>query len=457
MPSFFLMPQATPTMTSGVLGRWVVAEGAAVSPQTVLAQVETDKATMDVEIFDKTVILKLLAKEGDEVPASFPIAIVGDAGEDISGLLADYAKMKAGADAGGAAAAAAPAAPVAPAPVVAAPAPAAPVVAPVVAAPVPVVAAVPAGPIVAAGEVAPVQWMGKKLDPSVMEIRGRYTVAGPRIVASPLAKAMATDQGVDLRKVKGSGPGGRIVAEDVEKAAKAPAAPAAPASGRPADSSVRVTQMRKTIARRLTEVHQQVPVFYLTVSLDAAGLVALKEQAGARGSKISYNDLVLKAVARALRDVPECNAAWQGDSILRRATVDIGVAVALPEGLITPVVRDADRKGVAEIAAEVRALAGKAKEGKLLPEEYTGGSFTVSNLGMFGIESFTAILNPPEAAILAVGGVEQVPVVEAGKLTVGWRMKATMTCDHRVIDGALGARFLQAFRAYIESPALLVL
>lgn len=451
MPSFFLMPQATPTMTSGVLGRWVVAEGAVVSPQTVLAQVETDKATMDVEIFDKAVILKLLAKEGDEVPASFPIAIVGEAGEDISGLLAEYATMAAGAGAAPAPAAPAPAAPVVAAPEVAAPVAPAPVAAPVVTAAPPA----PAAPTGAApGEVAPVQWMGKKLDSSVMEIRGRYTVAGPRIVASPLAKAMATDQGVDLRKVKGSGPGGRIVAEDVEKAAKAPAAPV---SSRPVDSSVRVTQMRKTIARRLTEVHQQVPVFYLTVSLDAAGLVALKDQASARNTKISYNDLVLKAVARALRDVPECNAAWQGDSILRRATVDIGVAVALPEGLITPVVRDADRKGVGEIAAEVRALAGKAKEGKLLPEEYTGGSFTVSNLGMFGIESFTAILNPPEAAILAVGGVEQVPVVEGGKLAVGWRMKATMTCDHRVIDGALGARFLQAFRAYIESPALLVL
>ncbi|HNC98667.1 MAG TPA: 2-oxo acid dehydrogenase subunit E2, partial [Myxococcota bacterium] len=321
MPSFFLMPQATPTMTSGVLGRWVVAEGASVSPQTVLAQVETDKATMDVEIFDKAVVLKLLAKEGDEVPASFPIAIIGEAGDDISGLLAEYAKMNAAA-ASPAPAAPAPAAPVVAEPVAPAPAPPAP-------APVPA-----AAPSASPGEVAPVQWMGKKLDSSVMEIRGRYTVAGPRIVASPLAKAMATDQGVDLRKVKGSGPGGRIVAEDVEKAAKAPAAPV---SSRPVDSSVRVTQMRKTIARRLTEVHQQVPVFYLTVSLDAAGLVALKEQASVRNTKISYNDLVLKAVARALRDVPECNAAWQGDSILRRATVDIGVAVALPEGLITPV------------------------------------------------------------------------------------------------------------------------
>lgn len=315
----------------------------------------------------------------------------------------------------------------------------------------------PAAPVVAAveapaGEVPPVLWMGKKLDPSVMEVRARYTVPGPRIVASPLAKVLAAEKGLDLRKLKGTGHGGRIVAEDVEKAALAP-----PSSVRPADQSSRVTQMRKTIARRLTEVHQQVPVFYLTVSMDAAHMVSLKEQATARGSRISYNDLVVKAVAKALRDVPECNAAWQGDNILRRATVDIGVAVALPEGLITPVIRDADRKGVSEISAEVRALAGRAKEGKLMPEEYTGGSFTISNLGMFEIDQFTAILNPPEAAILAVGSVQQVPVVEEGLVQAGWRMKATMTCDHRVIDGALGARFLQALRAYIENPALLVL
>ncbi|MFZ5481244.1 MAG: dihydrolipoamide acetyltransferase family protein [Myxococcota bacterium] len=284
-----------------------------------------------------------------------------------------------------------------------------------------------------------------------MEPLAPYVAAGPRIVASPLAKAMAADKGVDLRRVKGSGPGGRIVAADVEGGPVGKAAP------RRADEPVRVTQMRKTIARRLTEVHQQVPVFYLTVTFDAAALVKLKTVANARGIKVSYNDLVLKAVAAALVDVPECNAAWNGDTIVRKGGVDVGVAVALPEGLITPVVRDADRKSVREIGEEVRALAGRAKEGKLAAEEYTGGSFSVSNLGMFDIEHFTAILNPPEAAILAVGGVMQVPVVEGGQLGVGWRMKATMTCDHRVIDGALGARFLQALRGYVEAPALMVL
>lgn len=215
--------------------------------------------------------------------------------------------------------------------------------------------------------------------------------------------------------------------------------------------------MRKTIARRLTDVHQQVPVFYLTVTFDMNAMVALKASAAAQEIKVSYNDLLLKAVARGLRDVPEVNAAWMGDTIVERGSVDIGVAVALPEGLITPIIRNADAKSVTAIAAEIRELAGRAKTGRLQAEEYTGGSFTISNLGMLDIESFTAILNPPEAAILALGAVEQVPVVVDGQLAVGWRMKATMTCDHRVVDGALGARFLQVLRRYVESPAMLVL
>jgi pyruvate dehydrogenase E2 component (dihydrolipoamide acetyltransferase) len=276
------------------------------------------------------------------------------------------------------------------------------------------------------------------------------------VVASPLAKAIAADKGVSLKSIKGTGPGGRIVAADVEAAASAPKVTTVAVAGK-ADAQVRATQMRKTIARRLTEVHQQVPVFYLTVTLDAGGFVALKEQAGRKGVKISYNDLFLKAVASALVDVPECNAAWQGDAILRRGSVDLSVAVAVPDGLITPVIRSAETKSVRQIGAEVRELAGRAKDGKLLPEEYTGGSFSISNLGMFDIDQFTAILNPPEAAILAVGSVQQVPVVEDGALSVGWRMKVTMTCDHRVIDGALGARFLQALRGYVELPALMVL
>jgi pyruvate dehydrogenase E2 component (dihydrolipoamide acetyltransferase) len=304
-----------------------------------------------------------------------------------------------------------------------------------------------------------ITWAGRPVPDAIMEPLGPYIPASPRLIASPLARAMAADKGVRLASIKGSGPGGRIVVADVEAAAAAPqAAPvAAPVASAKVDTTVRATQMRKTIARRLTEVHQQVPVFYLTVTFDAGGMVALKEAAGKRGIKFSYNDLVLKAVAMALVDVPECNAAWQGDSIVRRGSVDLGVAVALPEGLITPVVRSANTKSVRTIGAEVRELAGRAKEGKLLAEEYTGGSFSISNLGMFEIDHFTAILNPPEAGILAVGSVQEVPVVEDGTLTVGWRMKATMTCDHRVIDGALGARFLQALRGYIELPALMVL
>lgn len=465
MAEFFVMPQASPTMTVGVVAKWVAAEGSDLAPQSVIAQVETDKATMDIEVFDKGVMLKHLVSEGAEVPAGAPIAIIGkQKGEDISALLAEFEKIK-----GQGAPAAAPAQPASapasgggpreseqPAPAQAKLPETAPPqktdAKPVQHAPS---AGAPQDVPVQAGVVPTLTWMGNAIPDAIMEPLGPYVAPGPRVVASPLAKAMAADKGVSLKSLKGSGPGGRIVAADVEAAAAAPKA--APAGAAKADTTVRATQMRKTIARRLTEVHQQVPVFFLTATFDAAGLVALKDLAGKRGIKISYNDLVLKAVAQALVDVPECNAAWQGDTILRRGSVDLGVAVALPEGLITPVVRAAETKSVRQIAAEVRELAGRAKEGKLQPEEYTGGSFSISNLGMFEIDQFTAILNPPEAGILAVGSVQEVPVVEDGTLAVGWRMKVTMTCDHRVIDGALGAKFLQALRGYVELPALMVL
>lgn len=457
MAEYFVMPQASPTMEVGVVAKWVAAEGAELKPQGVIAQVETDKATMDIEVFDVCVLLKQLVPEGAEVPAGAPIAILGKSkGEDISALVAEFEKNKGKKAAAPAPApAAAPAAPAA-APAAAAPAAAAPAAAAPAAAPAPAAAAPVA---TTAGVVPTITWAGRPVPDAIMEPLGPYIPASPRLIASPLARAMAADKGVRLASVKGSGPGGRIVVADVEAAAAAPqAAPvAAPVASAKVDTTVRATQMRKTIARRLTEVHQQVPVFYLTVTFDAGGMVALKEAAGKRGIKFSYNDLVLKAVAMALVDVPECNAAWQGDSIVRRGSVDLGVAVALPEGLITPVVRSANTKSVRTIGAEVRELAGRAKEGKLAAEEYTGGSFSISNLGMFEIDHFTAILNPPEAGILAVGSVQEVPVVEDGTLTVGWRMKATMTCDHRVIDGALGARFLQALRGYIELPALMVL
>ncbi len=448
MAQFFVMPQASPTMTVGVIAKWLAAEGAVLAPSQAIAAVETDKATMDIEVFDKGVLLKLLAKEGQEVPPGQPIAIIGlKAGEDVSALVAEYAAMMAGA--------AAPAPAPAPAAPVAAPAaaPVVPVAAPVVAAPP---APKPPAPQGEPGHSAPTEWNGKPVDESFMEQRGPFRPPAARVFASPLARQLAAEAGIAIARVRGSGPNGRIVAADVEAAA-ARGTGAAPA--RPADTTVRATQMRKTIARRLTDVHQQVPVFYLTTSFDATAIVALKEivgkRAGKDGVKVSVNDILLRCIAQALRDVPDVNAQWTGESIVKKGGVDIGVAVALPEGLITPVIRDADQKSIAAISAEVRALAGRAKEGKLAPEEYTGGTFTVSNLGMFDIEHFTAILNPPEAAILAVGSAAQVPHVVGGAVVAQWRMKVTMTCDHRVIDGALGARFLQALRQYVENPGLL--
>lgn len=476
MAEFLLMPQATPTMTVGVLAKWTVPEGGDLVPQSVIAAVETDKATMDIEYFDKGVLLKHLAKEGDEIPPGRPIAIIGKtATDDISALVAEYAKMGAAPAPSSTPAAQplpsggqvspsdggeVPAAPPAPA----AAAAAAPALPPTgggaqraeggpAATPAPTAAPAPA-PAQTPGKTPLMSWAGKPIDEAIMEPRGVYVPASARRApVSPLARAVADDLGVKLDRVTGTGPGGRVVRADVETAAKAPVV-SAPTH---VDTSKRITQMRKTIARRLTDVHQQVPVFYLTVTFDMNAMVALKASAAAQDIKVSYNDLLLKAVARGLRDVPEVNSAWMGDSIVERGSVDIGVAVALPEGLITPIIRNADGKSVTAIAAEIRELAGRAKAGKLQAEEYTGGSFTISNLGMLDIESFTAILNPPEAAILALGAVEQVPVVVDGQLAVGWRLKATMTCDHRVVDGALGARFLQALRRYVESPAMLVL
>jgi len=446
MAQFFVMPQASPTMTVGVIAKWLAAEGAVLAPSQAIAAVETDKATMDIEVFDKGVLLKLLAKEGQEVPPGQPIAIIGlKADEDISGLMAEYAAMSA--------APAKPAAAPESVPVVA------PAAVPVVAVAAPVVAAAPPAPKAPVGEPghsATPEWNGKPVDESFMEQRGPFRPPAARVFASPLARQLATEAGIAIARVRGSGPNGRIVAADVEATA-ARGTSAAPA--RPADATVRATQMRKTIARRLTDVHQQVPVFYLTTSFDATAIVGLKEivgrRAGKDGVKVSVNDILLRCIAQALRDVPDVNAQWTGESIVKKGGVDIGVAVALPEGLITPVIRDADQKSIAAISAEVRALAGRAKEGKLAPEEYTGGTFTVSNLGMFDIEHFTAILNPPEAAILAVGSAAQVPHVVGGAVVAQWRIKVTMTCDHRVIDGALGARFLQALRQYVENPGLL--
>ena len=441
---FYKMPKASPTMELGTLVAWRVKEGETFPSQTVMAEVGTDKANMEVEIFDPGVMIKHLVDEGAEVPAGYPIAIVGQSqDEDITALLAEFEANKESL-----------LTPAEEEPAVEPSAPAAAVDSPA-SAPVKVSApepkAMPKPPKVR-------EWMGQPLMRSFMDPPGDIQAASVerRIAASPLAKAVAKELGVNLHRVTGTGIGGRIQKQDVEQAAKhGHSSSAGPV---PADEVIRNSPMRKTIAKRLLQSHQDVPTFFLTASLDVQGFVDLRNalKAGSPDVKISYNDLLLKAIALALRENPNVNAVWADDAITQKGAVDIGVAVALPDGLITPVVRNADQLSIFDIAAEVRRLAVRAKDGKLTPDEYTGGSFTVSNLGMFGIEEFTAIINPPEAAILAVGGISQVPVVTDGQLTTGWRMKVTMTCDHRVIDGAVGAQFLTSLRKYVESPYLLL-
>jgi pyruvate dehydrogenase E2 component (dihydrolipoamide acetyltransferase) len=441
MPKFHEMPQATPTMTTGLIVAWLKNEGDDLAPQDAIAEVETDKAAQEIEVFDPCVLLKILVPAGEEVAAGQPIAIIGDAvGEDISELMATYesrkeealAALSENAESGE---------PTDDAPAV----DSAPTVTP---SPPPPAAQLEAGEGYTHGS-----WAGHTLHEAIMEPSGPYAPAQPVVRASPIARKVAIERGVALTSVRGSGPNGRIVRADVETAMSGGVA-----SGPPrADQSVRNSQMRKAIARRLLASHQDAPSFFLTARFDCDRFVDLRNQLKAGGLKASYNDLLLRAVAKALADVPEVNASWSEDSITRFGRVDVGIAVALPDGLITPIIRNADRKSVAQIAQESRDLVERAKSGALDAEEYTGSTFTVSNLGMMQIEDFTAIINPPEAAILAVGALQQEAiVVPDGTLAVSWQMKVTMTCDHRVIDGALGARFLQSLRAYVERPALLL-
>ena len=440
MPKFHEMPQATPTMTTGMIVAWLKNEGDVLAPQDAIAEVETDKAAQEIEVFDPCVLLKILVPAGEEAAAGQPIAIIGDAaGEDITELMEAYETLKAQALAA-----------VADGPAVAEeepPAESAP------SAPTPAAPAPPPVQMEAGDGYTHNAWAGKTLHEAIMEPPGAYSPPQPVVRASPIARKVAVERGVALTSVRGSGPNGRIVRADVEGASTGGVAAGPPRS----DQVVRNSQMRKAIARRLLGSHQDAPTFFLTARLNCDRFVDLRSQLKAGGTKVSYNDLLLRAVAKALVDVPEVNASWSDDAITRFGRVDIGVAVALPDGLITPIIRDADRKSVAQIAQESRDLAERAKSGQLGTDEYSGSTFTVSNLGMMQIEAFTAIINPPEAAILAVGALKQEPVVTAdGTLAVSWQMNVTMTCDHRVIDGALGARFLQSLRGYVESPALLL-
>lgn len=449
------LPKLSPTMEEGVLVRWTKNKGDKVSPGDLIAEVETDKANMDFNVEDEGVLLELLVKEGDTVKLGAPVAIIGNAGEDVAAMIAQVS-------AGGAAPA--------PRPEAAAPAPK------------PAAVAAPAAPAPAAP--APAAQAQPRPQPAAPS-----APATGRLLASPLAKTLAIELGIDLRTVTGSGPGGRIVERDVKAAAQTPQHAPPPlrvdTAEKPEPSQalavrharqlipdvdgdftdVPTSNMRKRIAARLTEAKRDVPHFYLMRTFDAAPLLGFRERLNALlggrsgGSKVSVNDLIVKAVALALRRVPECNAAWmpETESIRHFHRVHVGVAVAIEDGLVTPVVRDADQKGIGSIAAEVRDLADRAKTRQLKGHEITGSTFTVSNLGMFGIERFTAILNPPEAGILAIGTVADTPVVVDGALAIGKRMTVTMSCDHRVIDGALGAKWLVQFVDLVEHPESLAL
>ncbi len=465
------MPKMSDTMEEGVLVAWLAEEGDAVSAGDVVAQVETDKATMDLEVYDDGVLLKRVVADGASVPIGGLIAVLGQEGEDISDILAKYGD-------GGGSASAEPAAKEEPAEEAVPEAS-------------PAQAAAPSGDG-AAGVPEGYGHEGQQPEPMPTPADGSSS-DGSRVKASPLARRMATEGGLDLSAMQGSGPEGRIVKRDVEAAlsgrapAAAPAATPAPAEApaerapdrapRPAPASspapsvgeggyesVPITQMRKTIARRLAESKFTAPHFYLTVDIDMARAVAVRTQLNvmseAQGRpKISYNDLVTKACAVALRQHPNVNASYleREGEIRRHHVVNVAVAVAVDEGLLTPVIRNADQKGLAQLSEETRAFAEKARNRQLQPQDWEGSTFTTSNLGMFGIEEFTAIINPPNACILAIGAIRDVPVVEAGAVVPGKRMKVTLSCDHRVVDGATGAAFLGDVQRYLEEPMNLLL
>jgi pyruvate dehydrogenase E2 component (dihydrolipoamide acetyltransferase) len=421
MATKIVMEALSPTMEEGRLVEWKKREGDAVAVGDVLAEVETDKAVMELVARAAGTLLKQAIAAGATVPVAATVGWIGNAGETAPGA----GEPKAAAAAPAAQPAAAPEVPAAPAPV-----------APAAAAPATAAPSTPPAP------------------PSPPATSG----PGGRIKASPLARRMAADKGVDLGGVAGTGPEGRIIKRDIEQATPGVTAPAS--IGTPGESfaDVALSPMRKTIAKRLVQSIGPIPTYYLTAEADMERAYDAREALIARNDqgKFSFNDFIIRCTAAALRQHPWVNAWWLDDRVRQWHDVHVGVAVAVEEGLITPVIRHADRKSLREIAAEVRELAGRAREKKLKPEEYTGATFSVSNLGMFGIDEFTAVINPPEAAILAVGRIEPRPVVVGGQVVVRRRMRLTMSCDHRVIDGATGAAFLQTLVGMLENPMAVI-
>jgi pyruvate dehydrogenase E2 component (dihydrolipoamide acetyltransferase) len=421
------MEALSPTMEEGRLATWLKKEGDQVNEGDVLAEIETDKATMELVARGSGVLRKQLIKDGDSAPVGTVIGVIAGADEDISGIAGDGASS-------------------APAKAEA-----------------PKEAAQPETPKPEAKPAA-VSTSTQTAPSPAPAPAAAPTNGGARVKASPLAKRLAAEAGLELKSVQGSGPGGRITKRDIEAAATQPAPAAGRAAARATSGAdyedIPLSQMRKTIAKRLAMSIGPIPTFYLTVEVDMSQLQGARERVNARleaqGTKVSINDFIIKATAVALRQHPEINAQWTDTAVRRFNRVHIGVAVAVEDGLITPVVRDADQLGVAEISNQVRELAKRARDRKLQPDEYTGATFSVSNLGMFGIDEFTAIINPPEAAILAVGRVEDKVVAQFGEIRTEPRMRVTMSCDHRVIDGATGAKFLQTLRQYLEEPTMML-
>jgi len=464
-----VLAKLSPTMEEGTIVKWTKKEGDAVKQGDVLAEIETDKANMEMEALGSGVLRKILVPAGGKAPIGALIGVIAEPNEDIEPLIAKEGAKASGAPKPAAAAPPAPAAAQAPA---AEPAPE-----PAKAAAEATAKAAPAdqpASAAAAAKTPPVPAARPQPAPAPATVSAGASGSGEggRVKASPLARSMAAHQNIDLSAVAGSGPGGRIIKRDIESwagpraGAAAPAArPSTPAS-RPAPAGPSITpgqelplsNMRKTIAKRLSESKFTSPHYYVTVEVDMDAAVDLREQIQRlEEGKVSFNDLVVKACARALTRFPMVNASWGGDKIATHADVNIGIAVAIPDGLITPVVRNADRKSILDIAQEVRDLAARARDKKLKPEEFTGSTFTISNLGMFDVDSFTAIINPPDSAILAVGAVRKVPVVDGDAIRPGHRMKVTMSSDHRVIDGALAAQFLAEVRRLLEAPVALVM
>ncbi len=422
MPIPILMPALSPTMEEGTLAKWLVKEGDEVRSGDLIAEIETDKATMEVEAVDEGTVGKLLVAEGTEgVPVNEPIAVILEEGEDASA--ADN---------------------------LATPTPA------------------PAPP----AQTSPAP-EAKPATATVAPAPAKTKPVSGRIFASPLAKRIAKDKGIDLAAVTGSGPRGRIVKVDVEGAPKTTARSAgkaqAPISSIDARAfyepgtydEIPLNSMRKTIARRLTQSKQEIPHYYLTIDCVLDELLKVRKHLNTEGAdagvKLSVNDFIVRAAALALKKVPEANVSFADDALLRHHHSDVGIAVALEGGLITPIIRRADEKGLAEISGEAKELAARARDKKLSPAEFEGGSFSVSNLGMFGIKNFTAVINPPQAAIMAVGAGEPRPIIVDGEVKGATVMTVTLSCDHRAIDGALGAQLLAAFKSYIEYPPSMLL